>query len=167
MRRRCGSAGRWPATSNPSGSIAQQPASGQLYRFFFAAGHYHGSAGRWPATSTPSGSIAQQPASGRLYRFFFAAGDYHGSAGRWPAPSNLSGSIAQQPASGRLYRFFFLAALNVAASRSSAFNAAASGIAPSWMSIARRVLPSRLALNRPFGSAKAAPLAKVSFTACL
>ncbi len=108
----------------------------------------------------------QQPASGRLYRFFFATGHYHGSAGRWPATSNSSGSIARQPASGRLYRFFF-AALNVAASRSSALNAAASGIAPSWMSIARRVLPSRLALNRPFGSANAAPLAKVSFTACL
>ncbi len=127
---------------------------------------HSGSAGRWPATSNPSGGIAKQPASGRLYRFFFAAGHYHGSAGRWPAISNLCGSIVQQPASGRLYRFFFTA-LNVAAARSSAFNAAASGIAPSWMSIARRVLPSRLALNRPFGSANAAPLAKVSFTACL
>ena len=164
MRHWSGSAGRWPATSNPSASIAKQPASGRLYRFF-AAADYHGSAGRWPATSNPSASIAKQPASGRLYRFF-AAADYHGSAGRWPATSNPSASIAKQPASGRLYRFFF-AALSVAAARSSALNAAASGIAPSWMSIARRVLPSRLALNSPFGSASAAPLAKVSFTACL
>jgi len=32
-----GSAGRWPATSHLSSGIAQQPASGRLYRFFFAA----------------------------------------------------------------------------------------------------------------------------------
>mgnify|MGYP003441144835 CR=1 FL=1 len=33
--------------------------------------------------------------------------------------------------------------------------------------IARRVLPSRLALNRRAGSGSEAPLAKVSFTTCL
>src|SRR5437868_11524949 len=35
------------------------------------------------------------------------------------------------------------------------------------MSMARRVLPSRLELNSPEGSSSAAPLAKVSFTTAL
>ena len=48
-----------------------------------------------------------------------------------------------------------------------AFSAAESIISPSRMSMARRTLPSRLELNRPFGSASAAPLAKVSFTTAL
>ncbi len=39
--------------------------------------------------------------------------------------------------------------------------------APSWISIARRVLPSRLELKRPAGSLSEAPLAKVSFTTFL
>src|SRR5882724_7801463 len=38
---------------------------------------------------------------------------------------------------------------------------------PSWRSIARLALPSRLALNRPEGSLSEAPLAKVSFTTLL
>src|ERR1700732_1443524 len=38
---------------------------------------------------------------------------------------------------------------------------------PSWKSMARLVLPSRLDLNRPEGSLSEAPLAKVSFTTLL
>ena len=48
--------------------------------------------------------------------------------------------------------------------RLCAVNASASMVAPSRMSIARRVLPSRLALKRCDGSGIAAPRAKVSFT---
>jgi hypothetical protein len=49
----------------------------------------------------------------------------------------------------------------------SALNARASTFSPSWMSIARRVPPSRLALNRWEGSGRAAPRANVSLTAFL
>src|SRR5204863_7609679 len=38
---------------------------------------------------------------------------------------------------------------------------------PSWISIARRTLPSRLELKRRAGSFRDAPLAKVSFTTLL
>ena len=50
------------------------------------------------------------------------------------------------------------------AARTSAFSAFSSTFAPSWKSIARRALPSRLALKRPFGSSSDAPLANVIFT---
>src|SRR5215207_7075933 len=50
------------------------------------------------------------------------------------------------------------------AARMSAFKAASSMVSPSWMSMARLTLPSRLALKRRDGSASEAPLAKVSFT---
>ncbi|MNV57173.1 hypothetical protein D3C71_1494890 [compost metagenome] len=46
-------------------------------------------------------------------------------------------------------------------------NAFSSICSPSWTSMARRVLPSRLALNSFDGSSSEAPLAKVSFTTCL
>ena len=46
----------------------------------------------------------------------------------------------------------------------SASSALPSILSPSCISIARRVLPSRLALNSPAGSARDAPLANVSFT---
>src|SRR5450830_313204 len=59
------------------------------------------------------------------------------------------------------------AALWATPARNSAMKAASSSSSPSWMSRARRVLPSRLALNRPVGSGSAAPLAKVSLTAFL
>src|SRR5712691_10637471 len=49
----------------------------------------------------------------------------------------------------------------------SAFNASSSILSPSWKSMARRVLPSRLELKRPEGSSNAAPLAKVIFTTFL
>ena len=48
------------------------------------------------------------------------------------------------------------------AARIKACNASASGTTPSRISMARRVFPSRLALNSPPGSGKAAPRAKVS-----
>ena len=53
------------------------------------------------------------------------------------------------------------------ASRTRALNAASSMASPSWKSIARRTLPSRLELKRPDGSSSAAPLANVTFTAAL
>src|SRR5438093_2744290 len=53
------------------------------------------------------------------------------------------------------------------AARMSAFNAFSSILSPSWKSMARLVLPSRLELKRPDGSANEAPLAKVIFTTFL
>src|SRR5665213_2390329 len=49
----------------------------------------------------------------------------------------------------------------------SAFNAFSSIFSPSWISMARLVLPSRLELKRPEGSLSEAPLAKVIFTTFL
>src|SRR6516165_11895570 len=53
------------------------------------------------------------------------------------------------------------------AARMSAFNAFSSIVSPSWKSMARLVLPSRLKLNMPEGSSTEAPLAKVTFTTFL
>jgi len=53
------------------------------------------------------------------------------------------------------------------APRMSSMNAASSSSSPSRRSMARRVPPSRLALNSRCGSSTEAPLAKVSFTAAL
>src|SRR6476660_9761746 len=53
------------------------------------------------------------------------------------------------------------------AARMSAFNALFLILSPSWKSMARLVLPSRLELKRPEGSLSEAPLAKVSFTTVL
>src|SRR5262245_4676909 len=49
----------------------------------------------------------------------------------------------------------------------STFSAFSSILSPSWMSMARLVLPSRLELKRRAGSANEAPLAKVIFTTLL
>src|SRR5947207_6230773 len=49
----------------------------------------------------------------------------------------------------------------------SALKASSSISSPSWTSIARLTLPSRLELNRLEGSLSEAPLAKVSFTTLL
>src|SRR6478672_629350 len=49
----------------------------------------------------------------------------------------------------------------------SVWSAISSILSPSWRSMARLVLPSRLELKRPQGSSSAAPLAKVSFTTAL
>src|SRR5215211_4061319 len=54
--------------------------------------------------------------------------------------------------------------LRVTASRTSVFSAFSLIFTPSWKSMARRVLPSRLELKRPDGSSSEAPFAKVSFT---
>ena len=53
------------------------------------------------------------------------------------------------------------------AARMSVVKAFSSISSSSWKSMARRVLPSRLELNRPEGSSSEAPLKKVSFTALL
>src|SRR4051812_20671904 len=57
--------------------------------------------------------------------------------------------------------------LSATAARMSAFNAFSSILSPSWKSMARLVLPSRLELKRPEGSSNEAPLAKVIFTTFL
>ena len=62
---------------------------------------------------------------------------------------------------GRAVRF------SATAARTSARSAGSSIASPSRKSMARRVPPSRLALNRPDGSSSAAPLAKVVFTTAL
>src|ERR1700730_10766612 len=49
----------------------------------------------------------------------------------------------------------------------SVLQASSSISSPSWISIARLTLPSRLALNRPEGSLSEAPLANVSLTTLL
>src|SRR6476646_11786990 len=59
------------------------------------------------------------------------------------------------------------AVFSATAARMSAFSAPSSISSPSRRSMARLVLPSRLALKRPEGSSSAAPLAKVVFTALL
>src|SRR5438093_12323590 len=48
-----------------------------------------------------------------------------------------------------------------------AFRAFSSSLSPSWKSMARLTLPSRLELKRPEGSVREAPLGKVIFTAFL
>ncbi len=53
------------------------------------------------------------------------------------------------------------------AARMSALSAFSSISSPSWKSMARLVLPSRLELKRPEGSSNEAPLAKVIFTTFL
>ncbi len=58
-------------------------------------------------------------------------------------------------------------AFSTTAARMSAWSAFSLILSPSWMSMARRVLPSRLELKRPAGSLSDAPLAKVSFTLSL
>ena len=54
--------------------------------------------------------------------------------------------------------------LRATAARMSALNASASTSSPSWISIARLTLPSRLELKSLAGSFNEAPLAKISFT---
>src|SRR5438128_4578857 len=52
-------------------------------------------------------------------------------------------------------------AFSITAARIRVFNASSSIFSPSWKSMARLVLPSRLELKRPDGSSSAAPLEKV------
>src|SRR5207245_11303971 len=64
----------------------------------------------------------------------------------------------------RVYRFFAGGPFWATAAFTSALNAPASTFSPSWMSIALRVLPSKLELKRRDGSGILAPRANVSFT---
>src|SRR6187549_2013652 len=57
--------------------------------------------------------------------------------------------------------------LKATAWRTRALKADSSTSSPSWMSIARRTLPSRLELKRRVGSSRDAPFAKVSLTTLL
>src|SRR6185436_2126927 len=68
---------------------------------------------------------------------------------------------------GEIYFFFAGRAFLATADFTSALNARASTSSPSWISIARRVLPSRLELKSRDGSGTSAPRAKVSFTTFL
>src|ERR671918_548814 len=63
-----------------------------------------------------------------------------------------------------VYRFFAGGPFWATAAFTSALNAPASTFSPSWMSIALRVLPSKLELKRRDGSGILAPRANVSFT---
>jgi hypothetical protein len=97
--------------------------------------------------------------------------------GGWRGLDRAGGACSAGSPAGRAYRpprpprkpsrpaqdFLFRAA----AARISVLKAAASISSPSWISMARRVLPSRLELNSPEGSLSEAPLAKVSFTMLL
>src|SRR5262245_3738841 len=85
----------------------------------------------------------------------------------------LGGSLARLAHDRRAFRFGatrgFLHEpladkLRTTAAVNSALKAVASTLSPSWMSIARRVLPCRPELKRCDGSATAAPCANVSFT---
>src|ERR1700733_6826731 len=58
-------------------------------------------------------------------------------------------------------------AVSITAKRTRAFNASSSIVSSSRKSMARLVLPSRLALKSPDGSSSAAPLAKVILTTFL
>src|SRR5256885_16178288 len=77
------------------------------------------------------------------------------------------------PVQGIPWDFVFFAGfdlpelLRATAWRTSALKADPSTSSPSWMSIARRVFPSRLELKRPAGSFSDAPLANVSLTTAL
>ncbi|ENN84866.1 hypothetical protein RHSP_41939 [Rhizobium freirei PRF 81] len=65
------------------------------------------------------------------------------------------------------FGFFRVEAFRAAAARMSAFSASSSISSFSLISMARRVLPSRLELKREVGSSSEAPFAKVSFTTLL
>src|SRR5262249_7654814 len=67
----------------------------------------------------------------------------------------------------RFFGLLLLLTFRATASRTSAFNAFSLIFSLSWMSMARLTFPSRLELNKPEGSFKAAPLANVILTAFL
>src|SRR5688572_10764968 len=71
---------------------------------------------------------------------------------------------ASRAATHRFLHEPFAEELRATAALKSSWNAAASTLSPSWMSIARRVLPCKLELKRCDGSETAAPWANVSFT---
>src|SRR2546421_10168083 len=78
------------------------------------------------------------------------------------------GTVSRPPVRRlRVYRFFAGGPFWATAAFTSALNARALTFSPSWMSIALRVLPSKLELKRPDGSGTLAPRANVSFTTFL
>src|SRR6185436_13851070 len=82
------------------------------------------------------------------------------NAGMNPVRCN---DVAASPRHLKVYRFFLGGPFWATDAFTSALNAPASTFSPSWMSIARRVLPSRLELKRRDGSGRLAPSANVSF----
>jgi hypothetical protein len=89
-----------------------------------------------------------------------------GLAGTTHAASSAAGLKRDSPRR-QLDQLWARDAFSVTAARTRAFNASSSIFSPSWKSMARLVLPSRLELKRPDGSSSAAPLAKVIFTTFL
>src|ERR1700736_507543 len=80
----------------------------------------------------------------------------------WISCSQRAASAVHHPR--RVYRFFAGGPFWATAAFTSALNAPASTFSPSWISIAPRVLPSKLELKRREGSGVLAPRANVSFT---
>src|SRR6266545_7549458 len=74
------------------------------------------------------------------------------------------GGCCARPSDTQGLPFLRRRAILATAAFTSALNAPASTFSPSWMSIALRVLPSKLELNRRDGSGMLAPRANVSFT---
>src|SRR5207302_4692865 len=96
--------------------------------------------------------------------------------GRWPGGVGLGGGhqralgvlvLLLAPPAGHVYRLFAGGPFSCTAACTSAVNAPASTVSPSWMSIALRMLPSKLELKRRAGSGIQAPRANVSFTTFL
>src|SRR5262249_59781392 len=87
--------------------------------------------------------------------------------GGWPPKGSSAGRAPPGPGGARVScpRRFAGGPFWATAAFTSALNASASTVSPSWMSIALRVLPSRLELKRRDGSGRLAPRANVSFTA--
>src|SRR6476661_5271703 len=89
--------------------------------------------------------------------------------GAWPSAFAICGLPPERSLPGLAslpvgLAFFVSGPFRATAAFTSAWNAVASTCSPSWMSIALRVLPSRLELKRRDGSGMLAPRANVSLT---
>src|SRR5438094_1914544 len=112
-----------------------------------------------------------RPSNARAHSRRAKRGASRGARG-WASPTSGVHEIVAKDrmlGQGRLtvYRFFAGRPFWATAAWIKALNASASSTSPSRMSIARRVLPSRLELKSPRGSSKEAPRANVSLTTCL
>src|SRR5882762_1130086 len=87
-------------------------------------------------------------------------GDSHSSTRFHDAPQALVGLFGERTGRAAAGTDVFSAT----AARMSAWSAFSSILSPSWKSMARLVLPSRLELKSPEGSLSEAPLAKVILT---
>jgi hypothetical protein len=85
---------------------------------------------------------------------------FRGNDGGEPGAVNEGARAERRAAPGQDW-------LSATAARISAFSAALSILSSTLKSMARRTLPSRLELKRPFGSGSEAPLGKVIFTTAL